>query len=479
MPRVQPVYRCRACGSQAHQFFGRCPACGAWNTLVEESPSDRSPTSQRGQPSSTAPRSRPMALVEPMAEVRISTGSGELDRVLGGGLVRGSLVLVGGDPGIGKSTLLLQTAHHMARQVGVLYVGAEESAQQIRLRWSRLCGCRPEASPHDPGSVTGLRLQAETDLHVVLQELESLAPDVAVIDSIQALHNPDLNSPAGSVAQVRDCAAALRQLAKTRDIATLLVGHVTKEGMLAGPKTLEHLVDAVLSFEGDRFVSHRLLRSLKNRFGATFELGVFEMGDRGLAEVANPSQLFLSQGEPTSGAAAIVACEGTRPLVVELQALVSPSSYASPRRSATGIAGNRLHQILAVLEKQLGLPLSRFDCYLAVAGGLEVAEPAADLGVAVAVVASHRDLVVPPGTLCIGELGLGGQLRPVARMEQRLQEGQRLGFHRALVPAGSEVTPTAAMTVIEAGTIRQALTAALQRDPAATDSIPPRTPSVR
>ena len=196
-----------------------------------------------------------MALVEPMAEVRISTGSGELDRVLGGGLVRGSLVLVGGDPGIGKSTLLLQTAHHMARQVGVLYVGAEESAQQIRLRWSRLCGCRPEASPHDPGSVTGLRLQAETDLHVVLQELESLAPDVAVIDSIQALHNPDLNSPAGSVAQVRDCAAALRQLAKTRDIATLLVGHVTKEGMLAGPKTLEHLVDAVLSFEGDRFVS--------------------------------------------------------------------------------------------------------------------------------------------------------------------------------------------------------------------------------
>ena len=249
--------------------------------------------------------------------------------------------------------------------------------------------------------------------------------DVAVIDSIQALHNPDLNSAAGSVAQVRDCAAALRQLAQTRHIATLLVGHVTKEGMLAGPKTLEHLVDAVLSFEGDRFVSHRLLRSLKNRFGATFELGVFEMGDRGLAEVANPSQLFLSQGEPTSGTAAIVACEGTRPLVVELQALVSPSSYASPRRSATGIANNRLHQILAVLEKQLGLPLSRFDCYLAVAGGLEVNEPAADVGVAVAVVASHRDLLIPPGTLCIGELGLGGQLRPVARLEQRLQEGQR------------------------------------------------------
>ncbi len=414
-----------------------------------------------------------MAAVEPMDEMRISTGSGELDRVLGGGLVRGSLVLVGGDPGIGKSTLLLQTAHHMARQVRVLYVSAEESAQQVRLRWSRLRGCCPQTRGHDSTGTMGLNLQAETDLHLVLQELESLVPDVAVIDSIQALHNPDLSSAAGSVAQVRECAAALRQRAKAMNIATLLVGHVTKEGMLAGPKTLEHLVDAVLSFEGDRFASHRLLRSLKNRFGATFELGVFDMGDGGLTEVTNPSQLFLSQGEPTSGTAAIVACEGTRPLVVELQALVSPSSYASPRRSATGIANNRLHQILAVLEKQLGLPLSRFDCYLAVAGGLEVTEPAADVGVALAVVASYRDLLIPSGTLCIGELGLGGQLRPVARMEQRLQEGQRLGFHRALVPAGNEIIPPATMTIIEAGTICQALVAALQNDPAgANEDIP-------
>ena len=420
-----------------------------------------------------------MAAVEPMAEARLGTGSSELDRVLGGGLVRGSLVLVGGDPGIGKSTLLLQTACHMAQRDRVLYVSAEESAQQVRLRWSRLRGCGPQASrprapDQDSSGAAGLNLQAETDLHLVLQELESLAPDVAVIDSIQALHNPDLGSAAGSVAQVRECAAALRQRAKTLHVAILLVGHVTKEGILAGPKTLEHLVDAVLSFEGDRFASHRLLRSLKNRFGATFELGVFEMGDRGLAEVTNPSQLFLSQGEPTSGAAAIVACEGTRPLVVELQALVSPSSYASPRRSATGIANNRLHQILAVLEKRLGLPLSRFDCYLAVAGGLEVTEPAADVGVAVAVAASYRDLLIPSDTLCIGELGLGGQLRPVARMEQRLQEGQRLGFHRALVPAGSEITPSATMTIIEAGTIRQALVAALQSDPAVADEELPR-----
>ena len=437
--------------------------------MVEELSTARSSATQRDKHASASPRSRPIAAVEPMAQVRISTGSGELDQVLGGGLVRGSLVLVGGDPGIGKSTLLLQTAHHMAQQVRVLYVSAEESAQQVRLRWSRLHGSHPETPHHDATEATGLRLQAETNLHLVLQELESLAPDVAVIDSIQALHNPDLNSAAGSVAQVRECAAALRQLAKTMHIATLLVGHVTKEGMLAGPKTLEHLVDAVLSFEGDRFASHRLLRSLKNRFGATFELGVFEMGDRGLAEVTNPSQLFLSQGEPTSGTATIVACEGTRPLVVELQALVSPSSYASPRRSATGIAGNRLHQILAVLEKHLGLPLSRFDCYLAVAGGLEVTEPAADLGVAVAVVASYRDLLVPPGTLCIGELGLGGQLRPVTQMEQRLQEGQRLGFHRALIPAGHEAAVPPTMTIVEAGTIQQALVAALNNDLAGAD----------
>ncbi len=466
MVKFQPVYRCQACGSQTHQFFGRCPSCSAWNTLIEEHLQvSRGPSQQGGQSLTTTPRSQPITAVEQMDEVRITTGSRELDRVLGGGLVRGSLVLVGGDPGIGKSTLLLQTAHHMAQRVRVLYVSAEESAQQVQLRWSRLHGS-PMDDPSQGPMAMELYLQAETNLHLVLEELRTLAPDVAVVDSIQALHNPDLSSAAGSVAQVRDCAGALQQLAKTRNIATMVVGHVTKEGMLAGPKTLEHLVDAVLSFEGDRLASHRLLRSLKNRFGATFELGVFEMGDGGLAEIANPSQLFLSQGEPSSGTATIVACEGTRPLVVELQALVSPTSYASPRRSATGIAHNRLHQILAVLEKKLGFPFSRFDCYLAVAGGLEVAEPAADLGVAVAMVASYRDLQTSPGTLFIGELGLGGQLRPVAQLERRLQEGQRLGFHRALVPAGSEITAPAAMTLIQATTIQGALVAALHHEPA-------------
>jgi len=383
---------------------------------------------------------------------RLASGYDEFDRVLGGGLVPGSLVLVGGDPGIGKSTLLLQSATAMGADRSVLYVSAEESAQQVKLRWQRL-----------QRRGADLQLLAETDLELVLEELEALKPDVAIIDSIQALHDANLTSAPGSVAQVRECAASLQRLAKRQNTALLLVGHVTKEGMLAGPKVLEHLVDAVLTFEGDRFASHRLLRAVKNRFGATHELGVFEMRGQGLAEVGNPSELFLS-GEQASGVATIVACEGTRPLVVDLQALVSTTSYASPRRTATGIAVNRLHQILAVLEKHMGLPLSRYDCYLAVAGGLDVEEPAADLGVAAAVVASYRDLTLPAGTVLMGELGLGGQLRSVPQLELRLQESARLGFRRAVVPQGSGMGPTAAalgLELLEASRITEALVLAL------------------
>ena len=391
---------------------------------------------------------------------RLPSGYGELDRVLGGGLVPGSLVLVGGDPGVGKSTLLLQSASAIASHRSVLYVSAEESAQQVKLRWQRLTS-----------DSSDLQLLAETDLDLVLEELEALQPDVAIIDSIQALHDGDLSSAPGSVAQVRECAAALQRVAKRQNTALLLVGHVTKEGVLAGPKVLEHLVDAVLTFEGDRFASHRLLRAVKNRFGATHELGVFEMRGQGLAEVGNPSELFLS-GERASGVATIVACEGTRPLVVDLQALVSTTSYSSPRRTATGIAVNRLHQILAVLEKHMGLPLSRFDCYLAVAGGLDVEEPAADLGVAAAVVASYRDLTLPAGTVLLGELGLGGQLRPVGQLELRLQEAVRLGFTRAVVPKGSGLGPLAArldLALLEAGSITEALVLGLGVNPGDDD----------
>jgi DNA repair protein RadA/Sms len=400
--------------------------------------------------------------------LRLATGFPELDRVLGGGLVPGSLVLVGGDPGIGKSTLLLQSARALADVCSVLYVSAEESAQQVKLRWRRL-GTEQAAEGEGVSDQAGLQLLAETDLELVLQELEALRPAVAIIDSIQALHDAELSSAPGSVSQVRDCAAALQRLAKRQDTALLLVGHVTKEGMLAGPKVLEHLVDAVLTFEGDRFASHRLLRAVKNRFGPTHELGVFEMRDRGLVEVTNPSELFLGGEGPCAGTATIVACEGTRPLLVDLQALVSTTSYASPRRTATGIGINRLHQILAVLEKHLGLPLSRFDCYLAVAGGLDVEEPAADLGVAAAVVASYRDLTLPAGTVLVGELGLGGQIRSVGQLELRLQEAARLGFTRAVVPRGSGLAPVTAaleLELLEAGGVAEALVLALGVDPA-------------
>ncbi len=479
MPRPTSAYVCQSCGARTRQFFGRCAGCGGWNTLVEQKEAAvdgrrRRPVAASdgaedpGQPR----RSEPIAAVGERPLRRLGSGYGEFDRVLGGGLVPGSLVLLGGDPGIGKSTLLLQSARAMAGRASVLYVSAEESAQQVKLRWSRLAeSVREGVGDEEPadGAAFALRLLAETDLELVLQELESLRPAVAIIDSIQALHDAELGSAPGSVAQVRECAAALARIAKRQHTALLLVGHVTKEGMLAGPKVLEHLVDAVLTFEGDRFASHRLLRAVKNRFGATHELGVFEMRGCGLAEVSNPSELFLGGSEPSSGTAVIVACEGTRPLVVELQALVSTTSYASPRRSATGIAVNRLHQILAVLEKHLGLPLSRFDCYLAVAGGLEVEEPAADLGVAAAVVASFRDLTLPPGTVQIGELGLGGQLRPVSQLELRLQEAARLGFSRAVVPRGSGLGKLAAaldLQLLEVGTVAEALVAALGVNPA-------------
>ena len=480
MAKLSTFFVCTSCGAQARQFFGKCASCGSWNTLVEQKAAPAADSRRRrpvaegaaaeavvaGQPR----RSEPIQAVGERALQRLSSGYGEFDRVLGGGLVPGSLVLVGGDPGIGKSTLLLQSARAMAARASVLYVSAEESAQQVKLRWRRLA----EASTGEPeagesNAAADFQLLAETDLELVLQELEALRPAVAIIDSIQALHDAELGSAPGSVSQVRECAAALARIAKRQDTALLLVGHVTKEGALAGPKVLEHLVDAVLTFEGDRFASHRLLRAVKNRFGATHELGVFEMRDRGLAEVTNPSELFLGSDEPSAGTATIVACEGTRPLVVELQALVSTTSYASPRRSATGIAVNRLHQILAVLEKHLGLPLSRFDCYLAVAGGLEVEEPAADLGVAAAVVASYRDLTLPPGTVLVGELGLGGQLRPVGQLELRLQEAARLGFTRAVVPKGTGLAKAAAgfgLQLLEAGGVAEALVAALGVNPA-------------
>ena len=405
---------------------------------------------------------RTLNQIEDRPQPRQPSGYDELDRVLGGGIVPGSLVLVGGDPGIGKSTLLLQVANYLAQKMGVLYVCAEESGQQVKLRSQRLgiSSAGSGSEPSQPKQSTnkdpvvgnqGLYLLPEVDLETILMELESLKPTVAVIDNIQALYYGALTSAPGSVSQVRECTSGLMQVAKRDDISLFIVGHVTKEGAIAGPKVLEHLVDTVLYFEGDRFASHRLLRSVKNRFGATHELGIFEMVDRGLQEVRNPSELFLgNRDEAVPGIATIVACEGTRPLVVELQSLVSPTSYSSPRRSTTGIEFNRLLQILAVLEKRVGIPLSKLDAYVASSGGLNVGEPAADLGIALAVAASFRDRVIDPYTVILGEVGLGGQIRPVSQLELRLKEATKLGFKRAIVPKGQggvatpmEVVPVA------------------------------------
>jgi DNA repair protein RadA/Sms len=529
MAKIQTEYNCNVCGARSRQHFGKCPSCASWNSLVEQvvaqtpvgpSLARRKPSPKQGEPAPAA--AQKLHQIVEFSQARITTGYAEFDRVLGGGIVPGSLVLLGGDPGIGKSTLLLQTATQLAQGHAILYVAAEESGQQVKLRWQRLLGSKaiadgsnldelslnktastdPKASPKvspkaavkkaskqapddrpdddqapDPrpaGLETGLEtppiwdnlyLLADIDLDGIINELESLRPKVAVIDSIQALYNAALNSAPGSVSQVRECTAALMRVAKQLDIALLIVGHVTKDGAIAGPKVLEHLVDTVLYFEGDRFASHRLLRSVKNRFGATHELGVFEMVAQGLDEVPNPSVLFLgSRNDASPGMATVVACEGTRPLLVEIQALVSPTSYASPRRSATGVESARLLQILAVLEKRVGLPLSKFDAYVASAGGLTVSEPAADLGIAVAVLASFRDRIVDPNLVLIGEIGLGGQVRSVSQVELRLKEAEKLGFTRAIVPKGQAPVsgPIGKLTVLEVSRVVDAIAIALQ-----------------
>ena len=511
MAKIRSRFVCNDCGSEFPQFFGRCPSCHAWNSLEEQAPTPAAGANRLSQnPLMKMTQSRAgderearamsslrLDQIEDPTYARLSSGYLELDRVLGGGIVPGSLVLIGGDPGIGKSTLLLQTANRLALDHRTLYVCAEESGQQVKLRAQRLGIGRTRTSddaaeafeesiedlvtddrslnsPEDlattpvstrskakksktelktketpiasesrlpSAAAQNLYLLPEIDLDTILTELETLRPRVAVIDSIQALYYAALTSAPGSVAQVRECTSMLMRLAKQLNISLFIVGHVTKEGAIAGPKVLEHLVDTVLYFEGDRFASHRLLRSTKNRFGATHEVGVFEMVDQGLEEILNPSELFLgNREEPSSGTATIVACEGTRPIVVELQALVSPTSYSSPRRSTTGIEYNRLLQILAVLEKRVGIPLSKLDAYVASSGGLSVSEPAADLGVAIAVAASFRDRTVDPQTVLIGEVGLGGQVRSVSQMELRLKEAEKLGFKRAIVPKGCTYT---------------------------------------
>ncbi|MBE9052023.1 DNA repair protein RadA [Nostocales cyanobacterium LEGE 11386] len=470
MAKPKTFYICNECGAESPQWFGKCPACGTYNSLEEQIAIQSSvdipsrggisgwqTTQNNGKSAGKPAKPRASLTFDQISDRQIArweSGYGELDRVLGGGVVPGSMVLIGGDPGIGKSTLLLQVSNQLAQRYRILYVTGEESGQQVKLRASRLGVSRTlEIPENENGKVAqtevieeseesrnaDLYVLPETDLEEILKEMESLRPNLAVIDSIQTVFFPALTSAPGSVAQVRECTAALMKVAKHDDITMLIVGHVTKEGAIAGPKVLEHLVDTVLYFEGDRFASHRLLRTVKNRFGATHEIGIFEMVEQGLREVSNPSELFLgNRDDPAPGTAIVVACEGTRPIVVELQALVSPTSYPSPRRAGTGIDYNRLVQILAVLEKRVGIPMSKLDSYVASAGGLSVEEPAVDLGIAIAIVASFRDRIVDPGTVLIGEVGLGGQVRSVSQMELRLKEAAKLGFKRAIVPKGQK-----------------------------------------
>ena len=552
MAKPRTHYVCDQCGSEFPQWWGKCPECDSYGSLVEQAVSvipdgktrpslnsgswmqkygEKDEAKRSGQPRSSVKLSH----IADQTVARCSSGYGELDRVLGGGIVSGSLVLIGGEPGIGKSTLLLQVANQLAQDYPVLYVSGEESGQQVKLRAQRLlveaelednekaddaenaenadhaeyADNDPEASetaiviaepveeeleelpaeivkPHAttrasssaPSSPTSQHSEAnfyllpETDLEEILRELESLKPYLAVIDSIQTIYFPSLTSAPGSVAQVRECTSALMQVAKRENITLFIVGHVTKEGGIAGPRVLEHLVDTVLFFEGDRFASHRLLRSMKNRFGATHEIGVFEMVARGLAEVPNASELFLgSREDAVSGTSTIVACEGTRPIVVELQALVSPSSYGSPRRATTGVDSNRLQQILAVLEKRVGVPLSKLDTYMASVGGLTVSEPAADLGVAIAIVSSFRDRIVDPHTVIIGEVGLGGQVRPVSQLELRLREAAKLGFRRAIVPK-SQTPEDLGLEIISVAKVLDAIIEAIPGPPTPDSALP-------
>lgn len=425
MSKSKTKFVCQECGYESPKWLGKCPGCNNWNTLVEEIQSKPSVHSGFSSAGSVKQVAQPLTSVESDEEPRLNTTMDELNRVLGGGLVSGSLILVGGDPGIGKSTLLLQTSVAIAHQGHrVLYISGEESVKQIKLRADRLGVQTPN-----------LYVVAETDLELIEQQITNVAPVVMIVDSIQTVYHPTITSAAGSVAQVRETTAHLMRIAKGRGIATFIVGHVTKEGAIAGPRMLEHMVDAVLYFEGERHNTFRILRAVKNRFGSTNEIGIFEMKERGLAEVANPSEIFLAERPVgVAGSTVVASIEGTRPVLVELQALVSPTSFVTPRRMATGVDHQRVAMIMAVLEKRVGLMLQNQDAYVNVAGGVRLDEPAIDLAIAISIASSFRDQPTNSHDVVIGEIGLTGEVRGVSRIEQRIREAEKLGFKRVIVP---------------------------------------------
>lgn len=464
MPKTHTRYVCQECGRVSASYMGKCPQCGAFNSMVEEIVHEE-PAPRAAAVRGLTGRSQPRAIGEVSGadEDRIHLPMGEFARVLGGGIVPGSIILVGGDPGIGKSTLLLQMAMEMGRLKRVLYVSGEESERQIKMRAARLTGKKNAPLPEN------LLLVTETNLEVILNHVRETRPDLLIVDSIQTVYLSELDSSAGSVSQVRECASQLRELAKSSGVTVFMIGHVTKEGAIAGPRVLEHIVDTVLYLEGDRFQAYRLLRSVKNRFGATSEVGVFEMQEGGMIEVSNPSEAFLAERMVNAAGSAIaVTMEGTRPILVEIQGLTSPTQFGNARRTPNGVDFNRLLLIAAVLTRRVGLKLAEQDIFVNVVGGIQIEEPAADLAVAAAIASSWRDVPVRADAVLIGEIGLAGELRMPGQMVARLREAQKLGFKCAIVPRAirkSEPYPTG-IEVLEVRSLDQALNAAFKSEAA-------------
>ncbi len=453
MAKVKTKYVCQNCGYETAGYLGRCPECGSWGSFVEEVSGDKTPQSVEILPDNTPPKR--LSEIEMDSEIRVSTGISEFDRVLGGGIVQGSLVLIAGDPGIGKSTILLQTSGALCKNgKKVLYISAEESSSQIKLRAERL-GVQSD----------NLYIYPQTNLELIKKHILEMQPDLVIVDSIQAIYTSLIQSSAGSVSQIRECCNELMGVAKTNNISIIVIGHVTKEGNIAGPKVLEHMVDAVIQFEGDKYKTYRILRSIKNRFGNTSEVGIFEMSAKGLTEVINPSELFLKEYNQTQtpGSTIIVTSEGTRPLLVEIQALVGTTPYPAPRRVANGVDLSRVLQILAVLEKRIGLNLSKQDVYVNVIGGIDVSEPAADLGIALAIITCVRDVVFDSHTAIVGEIGLSGEIRAVNHIDKRINEAQKLGFKKIIIPYSNDISDDiSGIEVVKVKRIIEAITRAVK-----------------
>ncbi|WP_181351083.1 DNA repair protein RadA [Thalassobacillus sp. CUG 92003] len=456
MAKRKSKFVCQECGYESAKWMGKCPGCHQWNTFVEEVEATGNSSRHTFQTSSSSGVAKPEKITEIKTEKepRVTTDMPEFNRVLGGGIVPGSLVLIGGDPGIGKSTLLLQVSSQLAdRDFPVLYISGEESVRQTKLRADRL-------------GITSQQLYvlAETNLIDVLNQIETIEPEFVVIDSIQTIFKEDITSAPGSVSQVRECTSQLMRVAKSKGIPIFIVGHVTKEGSIAGPRLLEHMVDAVLYFEGERHHTFRIVRSVKNRFGSTHEMGIFEMKEAGLEEVENPSEIFLEErSQGAAGSTVVASMEGTRPVLVEIQALISPTTFGNPRRMATGLDNNRVPLLMAVLEKRVGLLLQNQDAYIKVAGGVKLDEPAIDLAVAISIASSFRDQASKSDDVIVGEVGLTGEVRRVARIEQRVQEAAKLGFNRVIVPAKNLEgwSPPSSIDILGVNTVQEALQATL------------------